>query len=184
MDEKKSMWAFGTPEVVYSGIGAALYGVLSWATNLLQIPGAANVSVRPAVAIPMFFGVAYGPWVGFITGFLGTVIGDLISGYGFWPWWAIGSGLMGFFTGLVAKQMTDYKSGGDILKAEVMVIVGVVVGMGLASGRYGLGGFVGNVGIRCGPEHRNLIQLCTRNDHQPGLGTDPDTNIDGSLWRG
>ena len=44
MEEKKSLWAFGTPEVVYSGIGAALYGVLSWATNLLQIPGAANVS--------------------------------------------------------------------------------------------------------------------------------------------
>jgi len=40
---------------------------------------------------------------------------------------------MGFFTGLVANQMTDYKSGKDILKAEVMVIVGVVVGMGLAS---------------------------------------------------
>jgi energy-coupling factor transport system substrate-specific component len=133
MEEKKSLWAFGTTEVVYSGIGAALYGVLSWVTNLLQIPGAANVSVRPAVAIPMFFGVAYGPWVGFITGFLGTVIGDMISGYGFWPWWAIGSGLMGFFTGLVARQMTDYKSGGDILKAEIMVIVGIVVGMGLAS---------------------------------------------------
>lgn len=133
MEEKKSLWAFGNREVVYSGIGAALYGVLSWATNLLQIPGAANVSVRPAVAIPMFFGIAYGPWVGFITGFLGTIIGDLLSGYGFWPWWAIGSGLMGFFTGLVANQMTDYKSGKDILKAEAMVIVGVVVGMGLAS---------------------------------------------------
>jgi len=133
MEEKKSLWAFGNSEVVYSGIGAALYGVLSWATNLLQIPGAANVSVRPAVAIPMFFGVAFGPWVGFITGFLGTIIGDLISGYGFWPWWAIGAGLMGFFTGLVANQMTDYKSGKDILKAEIMVIVGIVVGMGLAS---------------------------------------------------
>ncbi len=133
MEEKKSLWAFGTREVVFSAIGAALYGVLSWATNVLQIPAAGNVAVRPAVAIPMFFGVAFGPWAGFISGFLGNVLGDLISGYGFWLWWDIGSGLMGFFPGLIAAQMTDYKSGKDILKAELMVIVGVVVGMGVAA---------------------------------------------------
>jgi energy-coupling factor transport system substrate-specific component len=133
MDEKKSLWAFGTREVVYAAIGAALYGVLAWATNILQIPGAGNVSVRPAVAIPMFFGVAFGPWVGLLTGFLGNVLSDMISGYGFWLWWDIGNGLIGFFCGLVATRMIDYKSGKDILLAEGMVIVGVIVGMGVAA---------------------------------------------------
>ncbi len=90
---KQKLWQFGTREVVFAAIGAALYGVLSWVTNILAIPGSANVSVRPAVAIPMFFGVAFGPIVGFIAGFLGNIIGDLLSGYGFWFWWDLGNGI-------------------------------------------------------------------------------------------
>jgi hypothetical protein len=35
---KKSLWKFGTREVVFSAIGAALFGVLAWATNILQLP--------------------------------------------------------------------------------------------------------------------------------------------------
>ena len=131
--EKKSLWAFGTREVVYSAIGAALYAVLSIATNFLQIPAAANVSFRPAVAIPMFFGLAFGPWVGFLSGFVGNVISDLVSGYGFWPWWDLGNGLMGFIPGLICLTLTDFRSLNDIIKAEIMVVVGVAVGMFVAS---------------------------------------------------
>ena len=130
---KKSLWQFGTREVVYAAIGAALYGVLSWVTNILQIPGVANVSVRPAVAIPMFFGIAFGPWVGFISGFLGNVISDLLSGWGFWFWWDLGNGLMGLIPGLIWLQLTDYRSMSNIIKAELYVILGVVVGMGVAA---------------------------------------------------
>jgi energy-coupling factor transport system substrate-specific component len=131
--KKKSLWKFGTREVVFAAIGAALFGVLAWATNILQLPGAANVSIRPAVAIAMFFGVAFGPVVGFIAGFLGNIIGDLLSGYGFWVWWDIGNGLMGLFPGLIAASLTNYKATASLLKAELMVIVGVLVGMGVAS---------------------------------------------------
>jgi energy-coupling factor transport system substrate-specific component len=131
--EKKSLWAFGTREVVYSAIGAALYAVLSIATNFLQIPAAANVSIRPAVSIPMFFGIAFGPWVGLITGLVGNVISDLISGYGFWPWWDLGNGLMGFVPGLIFLSIVDFRSISDIIKAEIMVVVGAAVGMFVAS---------------------------------------------------
>lgn len=131
--EKKSLWVFGTREVVYAAIGAALYAVLSIATNFLQIPAAANVSIRPAVAIPMFFGLAFGPWVGLITGLVGNVISDLISGYGFWPWWDLGNGLMGFIPGLVYLRMTDFRSMSDIILAEIMVVVGAAVGMFVAA---------------------------------------------------
>ena len=81
---QKKSWKFGTREVVYSAIGAALYAILSLATNWIQLPSAGNVSFRPAVVIPMFFGVVFGPIVGFIAGFLGNIISDLIAGYGLW----------------------------------------------------------------------------------------------------
>ncbi len=131
--EKKSLFQFGTREVVYAAIGAALYAVLSIATNFLQIPAAANVSIRPAVAIPMFFGIAFGPWAGLISGLVGNLISDLISGYGFWPWWDLGNGLMGFIPGLIWLNIASFRAGMDILKAEIMVVVGAAVGMFVAS---------------------------------------------------
>lgn len=131
--EKKSLWSFGTREVVYAAIGAALYAVLSYLTNFLQIPSAGNVSFRPGVVIPIFFGVAFGPLVGFISGFLGNILGDLLSGYGFWFWWDLGNGLMGLIPGLIAASLVSFKDGRSILRAELFTILGVVVGMGLAS---------------------------------------------------
>jgi len=131
--EKKSLWKFGTREVVYAAIGAALYAVLALLTNFLQIPSAGNVAFRPAVAIPMFFGVAFGPIVGFVAGFVGNILSDLAAGYGFWFWWDLGVGLLGFIPGLIAVSIQDYKSGKSILLAEIFVIIGVVVGMGIAS---------------------------------------------------
>ncbi|MGA2821832.1 MAG: ECF transporter S component [Anaerolineales bacterium] len=131
--EKKSLWKFGTREVVYAAIGAALYAVLATATNFLQIPSAGNVSFRPAVAIPMFFGVAFGPIVGFVAGFIGNIISDLVSGYGFWFWWDLGNGLMGLLPGLIALSIISYRGSRSILKAELFVIIGVLVGMALAS---------------------------------------------------
>ena len=129
----KSIWKFGTREVVYAALGAALYAVLAMATNWLQLPSAGNVAFRPAVAIPMFFGVAFGPIVGFIAGFLGNIISDQLSGYGFWFWWDLGNGLMGLVPGLVAAAITVYNSQSSIIKAVGMCILGVLIGMGVAS---------------------------------------------------
>ncbi len=130
---KRTLWQFGTREVVFAAIGAALYGVLGWVTNILQIPGAGNVSVRPAVCIPMFFGVAFGPIVGFIAGALGNIISDLISGYGFYPWWDLGNGIMALLPGLIWLTIVNFRDVMGIVRAEVMIVIGVFLGMGLAS---------------------------------------------------
>lgn len=130
---KKKLWQFGTKEVVYAAIGAALYGILGLVTNVLQLPSAGNVSIRPAVVIPMFFGVVFGPIVGFITGFLGNIISDLLSGYGLWIWWDLGNGLIGLISGLIFLKMVTYKSGKELVLADVFALIGVIVGMGLAA---------------------------------------------------
>lgn len=131
--KKSSIWKFGTREVVYAAIGAALYAVLALATNWLQLPSAGNVSFRPAVAIPMFFGVAFGPIVGFISGFLGNIISDQLSGYGFWFWWDLGNGIMGLVPGLIAASIVVYNKTSSIVKAVTFCILGVLLGMGVAS---------------------------------------------------
>lgn len=131
--EKKQLFSFGTREVVFAALGAALYGVLSLATNMLALPAAGNIALRPASCIPMFFGIVFGPWVGFISGFLGNIIGDALSGWGFWIWWDIGNGIMGMIPGFAAMLITSYRDTKSLIIADVFVVIGVIVGMGFSA---------------------------------------------------
>lgn len=95
-------WEVGTRQVVWMAIGAALYAVFSWFFNVtvFVVPSLSQVALRPAIAIPMFFGYAFGPVVGFFTGIVGNTFGDAISGFGLYPQWSVGNGLVGFIAGI------------------------------------------------------------------------------------
>lgn len=100
--KENSAWEVGTRQVVWMAIGAALYAVFSWLFNgtVFFVPSVSQVALRPAIAIPMFFGYAFGPVVGFFTGAVGNMFGDAITGFGLSPQWSIGNGLIGFISGL------------------------------------------------------------------------------------
>ncbi len=118
------IWKVDTRVVVYSAIGAALYGVLSWVTNILALPSVSNVSLRPAIVLPVFFGFAFGPVVGFFTGFVGNILGDALTGWGVYPVWDIGNGLIGLVCGLVLV-FHDRKQALDVL-TWVSVVVSII----------------------------------------------------------
>src|SRR5512146_2499692 len=96
-------WEIGTRQVVWMAIGAALYAVFSWLFNgtVFVVPSLSQVSLRPAIAIPMFFGYAFGPVVGFFTGAVGNMFGDALTGFGLSPQWSVGNGLVGMIAGMV-----------------------------------------------------------------------------------
>jgi uncharacterized membrane protein len=100
--KENKAWEVGTREVVWMSIGAALYAVFSWLFNgtVFVVPSLSQVSLRPAIAIPMFFGYAFGPVVGFFSGAVGNMFGDALTGFGLSPQWSIGNGLVGFVSGL------------------------------------------------------------------------------------
>jgi energy-coupling factor transport system substrate-specific component len=130
MMDKSNMWKFGTREIVYSAIGAALYGVLNWVFNNLTLPGTTLVSFRPPVAIPMLMGILFGPWVGLFSGGVGNIIGDLLSGYGFFWAWDVGNALIGMIPGLLPYVgVTEIKTGRDYLYAVVACVVAALVGI-------------------------------------------------------
>ncbi|HDQ71693.1 MAG TPA: ECF transporter S component, partial [Chloroflexi bacterium] len=95
-------WDVGTREVVYMAIGAALYAVFSYLFNgtVFTVPSVSQVALRPAIAIPMFFGYAFGPTVGFFTGAVGNMFGDALTGFGLSPQWSVGNGLVGMVAGM------------------------------------------------------------------------------------
>jgi uncharacterized membrane protein len=130
LTKENKAWEVGTREVVYMAIGAALYAVFSYLFNgtVFVIPSLSQVSLRPAIAIPMFFGYAFGPVVGFFTGAVGNMFGDALTGFGLSPQWSIGNGLVGFVSGLVflfsdkkkSLNMVLYVSGALALLAVVL----------------------------------------------------------------
>lgn len=107
---QSKIWELGTRQVVMMAIGAALYAVFSWLFNgtVFVIPSVSQVALRPAICIPMFFGYAFGPWVGLFSGAVGNMFGDALTGFGLSPQWSIGNGLIGFIAGL-PMLFTDRK---------------------------------------------------------------------------
>lgn len=99
---ENAAWEVGTRQVVWMAIGAALYAVFSFLFNgtVFVVPSLSQVALRPAIAIPMFFGYAFGPVVGFFTGAIGNTFGDALTGFGLFPQWSIGNGLVGLIAGL------------------------------------------------------------------------------------
>lgn len=124
------VWEVGTREVVYMAIGAALYAVLSYLFNgtVFAVPSVSQVALRPAISIPMFFGYAFGPVVGFFTGAVGNMFGDALTGFGLSPQWSLGNGLVGFIAGM-AMLFPDKKKGLNnvlILSAALTLIFTVI----------------------------------------------------------
>jgi uncharacterized membrane protein len=123
LTKSSGIWQVGTREVVYMAIGAALYAVFSYLFNgtVFLVPSVSQVSLRPAIVIPMFFGYTFGPVVGFFTGAVGNMFGDALTGFGLSPQWSIGNGLVGLIAGL-AMLYTDKKKA-----LNNVLIIGVVL---------------------------------------------------------
>ena len=114
---ENAAWQVGTREVVWMAIGAALYAVFSWLFNgtVFVVPSLSQVSLRPAISIPMFFGYAFGPVVGFFSGAVGNMFGDALTGFGLSPQWSIGNGLVGFIAGMAVLFKDKKKSMNTVL---------------------------------------------------------------------
>ena len=130
MPSRSSLWEVTSRTIVYSAIGAALYGILLVAQ--LPIPGS-TVSVRPAFALVPFFGYAFGPVVGFFTGLVGNGIGDQISGWGaLTSWnWSLANGLVGLIAGLAPLYLASWVGGnirqraiGGAVAGAIAVVIG------------------------------------------------------------
>jgi len=119
---KSTAWEVGTRQVVYMAIGAALYGVFNYIFNTIPMPSISQVALRPSICIPVFFGYAFGPVVGFFTGAVGNILGDFLTGWGVYPAWDIGNGLIGLVPGLV-MLFADKKRSLNFLTILVAVLV-------------------------------------------------------------
>jgi energy-coupling factor transport system substrate-specific component len=124
---RSSLWSIDSRVIVYSAIGAALYGVLVGVFKI-PVPGTTAVDVRPAFALVPFFGYAFGPIVGLFTGLVGNMIGDQISGWGLLTSynWSLANGVVGLLAGLAPLYLASMMDKSLAQKAVAGAIAGAV----------------------------------------------------------
>jgi len=91
------------------------------------VPSVSQVALRPAIAIPMFFGYTFGPAVGFFTGAVGNMFGDALTGFGLSPQWSVANGLVGMIAGM-ALLFPDKKKGINtvLIVSAVLAVIGAI----------------------------------------------------------
>ena len=117
-------------------VGTLVYAALTIPFNVYQVPSAGGlIVVKPTVAIPMLFGIVFGPVTGFVVGLVGNMLADVTSFGGvFWNW-EIGNGLLGAIPGIayfVLKRI-DWTRARGLAMAAVLAVVASVVGVGFAA---------------------------------------------------
>ena len=117
-------------------VTAVMTAVVFVLTRLVQIPTPARGYIHMGDAGIFFSALAFGPWVGAVTGGLGTALSDITSGY---PQWAIFSflihGAQGWVVGWTGRKWPGMK--GLILSAAlggVIVVAGYLAAGMLLSG--------------------------------------------------
>lgn len=60
-------------------LGVLLYGLLSHVNLIFILPMGTLDVFLPALLIPLFFGVIFGPWVGLVVGGFGFLLGDYVA---------------------------------------------------------------------------------------------------------
>lgn len=110
-------WTVGSRQIVLMVVGAIVYGVLAWLFNgqTFTLPSFSQVTLKPALVVPVFFGFMFGPAVGFMTGAAGTIVGELFAGL-VSPHWAVAHGIVGLVAGM-ATLMSDEKQSLDVATA-------------------------------------------------------------------
>lgn len=132
MDTQDGTWSITTRTIVYAAIGAALYAVFNLISFGFVLPGTQEVNVRPHYGLLTFFGFAFGPVVGFLTGLIGNILGDFLSGYGaFTSWhWSLANGVAGLLAGLLGVWFAGRaaSTGSRALWAAVAGVIATVIG--------------------------------------------------------
>jgi hypothetical protein len=123
---ESGLWRVRTRQIGLMAAGTFAYILLGYVFNDVLALSLGPVALRPQICIPILFGYALTPAVGFFTGAAGSLLSDFVTGWGVFPAWHIGNGLMGLVPGLVALASSERRNLRYLSTA-------VVVSMGLAA---------------------------------------------------
>lgn len=142
-----SIWYVGPRQIVAALLGVLLYGLLSHVTLILILPMGTLDVFLPALLIPLFFGVVFGPWVGLIVGGFGFLLGDYVAN----TWLVDLSWTNGYlYYGSALTNFRDLIGWNGVSGYLVNALIGLVAGLTRANIRhYHALEALASVGIAC-----------------------------------
>lgn len=113
-------------KMVVTALGIAMFFVVG---KFLAIPTPLpNFSLFLQYAIQIVFSFYFGPVVGFLVGFIGHFLVDLISGWGIWMSWIVSSGVFGLLTGLTSMLINKRENPFKVIKIIIFSFAVIVFG--------------------------------------------------------
>ena len=132
--KSKSRWSIRKESIFPLLLGIAAYIGLETLFIILNLPVQTyfymTFALFPSIAIPISFGAKYGPIIGFLVGFGGKVLTDLVLYGNIWIWWPLGIGLMGLIPGLRFNKYYKgkYTEGRNLFKLSLFALVAAFFG--------------------------------------------------------
>ena len=121
---------FGIKEVVATGIGTALFVVLT--TVQIPLGFIPNTALQPRAALLAFFAAVFGPVVGGIMGLLGHALGDAMFYGSVWWSWVFPDAVVGLAIGVFASKFAVKEGGFGNTKTIVLFNVVQVIANAVA----------------------------------------------------
>ncbi|MCB0104336.1 MAG: hypothetical protein KDE53_00440, partial [Caldilineaceae bacterium] len=149
--QNPALWSVTRRELIAMTVGVLLYAGITGVTSFANLGEAIGGDIRPAIAIPIFFGFVFGPIVGFVVGAGGNMLYDAYAGWLQFPLspgtgniltdlviglllnWEIGNGLIGLIPGLRALSHRRYYTWREQIWALLFLTAGIVIGVGFAA---------------------------------------------------
>lgn len=149
--QNHALWSVTRRELIAMTVGVLLYAGITGVTSFANLGEAIGGDIRPAIAIPIFFGFVFGPIVGFVVGAGGNMLYDAYAGWLQFPLspgtgniltdlviglllnWEIGNGLIGLIPGLRALSHRRYYTWREQIWALLFLTAGIVAGVGFAA---------------------------------------------------
>src|SRR5579859_6185446 len=155
--KQASIWYVGPCQIIAAILGVFLYGLLSHVNLILILPMGTLDVFLPALLIPLFFGVIFGPWVGMVVGGFGFLLGDYVAnmwlhdlswtnGYLYYGsalinfrdligWNGVSgylvNALIGLVAGLTRSRIRRYNTVEELAAVGIACAVGIAVGTAL-----------------------------------------------------
>ena len=145
--KKRSLWYVGPRQVIAAILGVALYGAFSHVNLIILMPSGALDVFLPALLIPLFFGVMFGPWVGLVVGGFGFLLGDYVANM----WLHDLSWNNGYlFYGSALINFRDLIGWNTVVGYLASALIGLVAGLTrLTVRRYNTAQALANVAVVC-----------------------------------
>jgi energy-coupling factor transport system substrate-specific component len=146
-DKQASIWYVGPRQVIAAILGVALYGLFSHVNLIFILPLGTLDIFLPALLIPLFFGVIFGPWVGLVVGGFGFLLGDYVANM----WLHDLSWNNGYlYYGSALINFRDLFGWNGVAGYLVNAIIGLVAGLTrLSIRRYNTAQALATVGVIC-----------------------------------